>query len=116
MQDIVHTISLMYAWVLQLSQFVTFLTKIYKPDLSAHTKSGMIEEHTVGGLTPRELKVQLKQKRLYDTYQKVHWLVKTCPPISSSILYFYFSSQYTYEDSKLLLCSGTFVSFLAGLG
>ena len=102
MQDIVHTISLMYAWVLQLSQFVTFLTKIYKPDLSAHTKSGMIEEHTVGGLTPRELKVQLKQKRLYDTYQKVHWLVKTCPPISSSILYFYLSPLYTYKDSNFL--------------
>ena len=44
MLHMVDTISLMYAWVLLLSQFVTFLTKIYKPDLSAHTKSGMIEE------------------------------------------------------------------------
>ena len=29
MLDMVDTISLMYAWVLLLSQFVTFLTKIY---------------------------------------------------------------------------------------
>ena len=44
MSERLDTISLMYAWVLLLSQFVTFLAKIYKPDLSAHTKSGMIEE------------------------------------------------------------------------